>query len=242
LILGILAALASRYGSWPKVDAARLVLPIICLLIVMAAASLVAGVVGYELAKAGGVKLPESLALRIQTDHRTPFIADLFAHQTAYGVGFVGGIVLCGWVLFRRRRLARFTPSTDDGKSNMDAEHQLLTIIRWTARTIGIVIVGLIAVSVIGEGGPNQFTASLRENLLGMALLTMAVGLLVGWKWEGIGGVLILGGFALFAAVNRPFRVNVVIVAWLITGVLYLACWWKSRRRLANRNLGKTGF
>jgi len=190
----------------------------------------VAGIVGYEIAKAGGVKLPESLALRIPTDRRIPFVADLFAHQTAYGVGFVGGIVLCGRVLFRRWKMMKTTPPTDDRKPQMHAGSRFLLICRWAARTIGIAIVCLIAVLVIGEGGPNPFTMSLRESLLGLTLLTMALGLLVGWKWEGIGGLLIFGGFAWFAARNYPFRLNALMVAWLGVGLLYLICWWKRNK------------
>ena len=49
LILGVLAALVSRAGSWPKLDATHSILLIACLLIVMAVASLLAGITGYEL-------------------------------------------------------------------------------------------------------------------------------------------------------------------------------------------------
>lgn len=235
LILGILAAVASRYGPWPKLNATHLVRPIIGLLTIMAVASLLAGIVGYELAKAGGVKLPESLALRIPPTHRTPFVADLFAHQTAYGVGSVGGIVLCGWVLLQRWKMRKIIAPIDGEKLQMDAEYLILTVVRWTARAIGIGIVGLIAILAIGEGGPNPFAMSLRENLLGLALLTMTLGLLVGWKWEGAGGILILGGFAWFAIVNGRFQLNALMVVWLGVGVLYLICWWRNRRHSAAR-------
>jgi len=67
-------------------------------------------------------------------------------------------------------------------------------------------------------------------NLLSVALLTMVVGLILAWKWEGIGGLLILGGFAAFAIVNHGIRFNVVFGPLLVTGLLYLACWWISSR------------
>jgi hypothetical protein len=54
----------------------------------------------------------------------------------------------------------------------------------------------------------------------------MIVGLAVGWKWEGIGGLLILGGFAFFSVVNHRFVVNALIGPWLLAGLLYLACRW----------------
>lgn len=102
------------------------------------------------------------------------------------------------------------------------------------ARAIGVAILFLIASIVAGGGGPNLVTISLRENLLGLALLTMVIGLLLGWKWEGIGSLLIFGGFALFAAVNQPFRLNTVMVVWLFVGLLYLICWWK--RKAVNKS------
>lgn len=110
-------------------------------------------------------------------------------------------------------------------------KRRMIAVVRWTARTIGIALLGLIAAFAIGEGGPNPLTVSLRENLIGVALLTMIVGQIVAWKWEGMGSLLILGGFALFAIVNHGVRLNssfVVYVPWLVTGLLYLICWWRT--------------
>ena len=91
LILGVLAALASRAGKWPKVDAAHLIRPIACLLIVMAVASLLAGITGYELAKASGLVLPEPFGPRIPKGRHPLFFADSLAHLAAYAVGALAG-------------------------------------------------------------------------------------------------------------------------------------------------------
>lgn len=109
LILGIPAALACRLGSWPKLDAASLLRPVSRLLVLMAFASLVAGVLGYSIASTGLVVLIGPIATRVPQDRHVVFLADLWAHVTAYGVGFFGGLVLSAWVVFRRRRLARET-------------------------------------------------------------------------------------------------------------------------------------
>lgn len=110
LILSIPAVLSSRIGSWPKVDARRLLRPIACLLFVMACASLLAGIAGYFMAQAGVIRLVSSLAARVPPAKHVAFLADGAAHLAAYGVGFFGGIVLCVWVVFRRRRLAKQCP------------------------------------------------------------------------------------------------------------------------------------
>ena len=111
LILGIPAALACRVGPWPKLDAAGLVRPIICLLATMACGSLLAGIAGYFAAKAGAVELVGAIALYIPNSKYPAFIADLWAHLAAYGIGFFGGLVVCGWILLRRRRMAATTNS-----------------------------------------------------------------------------------------------------------------------------------
>jgi hypothetical protein len=234
LTLGILAALASRIGSWPKFDAANLVWPIVGLLIVMAVSSLLAGIAGYEIAKAGMLKLPEPLASRLPMARHNLFFADWWAHQTAYGVGFLGGLMLCVWVLFRRRRSGRVTSSVDDGRNRKKVlpERRIITVVRWTARIIGIAILGLIVALAIGEGVPNPLRGSFREHLLGIGILTMLIGQIVAWRWEGIGSLLILGGFALFAIVNHGVPVNVVFGPWLVTGLLYLISWWRTPKAI----------
>ena len=104
LLLGIPAALVSRLGPWPKFDAARLLRPIAILLGLMGMISLLAGIAGFFVAQAGGVWLVEPIASRVPAAKHHAFLADLWAHLAAYGVGFLGGIVLCVWVLIRRRQ------------------------------------------------------------------------------------------------------------------------------------------
>ena len=231
LILGVLAALASRAGSWPKLDAAHLMGPIAGLLVVMAVASLLAGLTGYQLARASGFELPEPFGPRIPKDHHHLFFADSLAHLAAYGVGLIGGLILCGQVLVQRYRTARTAPSTNEGTARMDrlGEHGIIAVSRWTARTIGIPLFGLLVVLTMGDGVPNPLTASWRENLFGTVVLMMLFGLILAWKWEGVGGLLILGGLVLFAAANEPALLSIVLTPWLVTGLLYLACWAGAR-------------
>jgi hypothetical protein len=118
----------------------------------------------------------------------------------------------------------------------MQHERTLLIVARWTARIGGSLILALIVVLAIGEGVPNPLRLPIREQLLSIALLTMIVGLIVGWKWEGVGGLLILGGFAFFAVVNRGVKLNVVFAPMLAVGLIYLGCGWRWRIRLPPHN------
>lgn len=106
-ILAVPAVLVSRVGSWPTFTASDLLRPIGGLLAAMALASLAAGIAGYFAARADWVWLAEPLAGRVPRKSHDRFLADYWAHNAAYGVGFVGGWAICIGVLVRRNRLAR---------------------------------------------------------------------------------------------------------------------------------------
>jgi hypothetical protein len=119
--------------------------------------------------------------------------------------------------------------------NNIDREvfsEHFVAVLRSTARIIGIAILSLIAAFAIGEGVPNPLRGSIRENMLTLALLTMIVGQILAWKLEGIGGLLILGGLVLFAIVNHEVPLNIMFAPWLVTGLLYLVCWWSTPKRV----------
>ena len=106
LILSIPAVMTSRLGSWPKFDAADLLRPITCLLLVMACASLLAGIAGYLIAKTGGVRLIGPIAL--QSRGKTRRLPDGFVGPCdglrSWFLRWAGAL---RWVLFRRRRLTQ---------------------------------------------------------------------------------------------------------------------------------------
>ena len=66
--------------------------------------------------------------------------------------------------------------------------------------------------------------------MFGTVVLTLLLGLILAWKWEGIGSLLILGGLVLFATADHGILLNIVFAPWLVTGLLYLVCWVGKRR------------
>lgn len=234
LIFGVVAALVSRAGSWPKLEAAHLLRPIACLLVVMAVASLLAGITGYQLAKTSGMVLPEPLGSRVPKDRHHLMFADSMAHLGAYMAGILGGLIVLVRVLVQRRRMARAARAASDGTAPAAPpnEHWAFVVSRWIARMISIPLFGLVAILAFGDGVPNPLTASLRENLLGAAVLLMVFGLVLTWKWEGLGGLLVLGGLVLFAMADT-FLLPIVVAPWVVLGAAYLVCWlgkrWGSR-------------
>jgi len=75
LFLGIILALASTLGSNPVITARSLVRPLLRLLAVMAVSAAIAGAIGFGLTS-------------------STYMADAFAHEASYAVGFLGGLAL----------------------------------------------------------------------------------------------------------------------------------------------------
>jgi hypothetical protein len=67
----------------------------------------------------------------------------------------------------------------------------------------GLLLFGLVAVIVIGQGGPpNVFRQPVPVQLEFAAMGLMLLGMVVGWAREGLGGLLVLLGLAAFNAVE----------------------------------------
>jgi hypothetical protein len=94
-ILGVVLAVAAREGSRPPRSLPSLVRPVMQLVLVTGASALIAGVIGSALASQGWVVLLPPLANEVPRAKHTAFLADLWAHNASYLVGFVGGLVVC---------------------------------------------------------------------------------------------------------------------------------------------------
>ncbi|MCC7407358.1 MAG: hypothetical protein IT442_04760 [Phycisphaeraceae bacterium] len=111
LPLGLLLALACRFGRWPGLTARQTMVPIVVLLAFMGVVAFSMGLVGYQLAEAGEIELLGRLAHEVPVDRHARFIADAFAHDGSYGSGIVGGLVLSAVMVMRRWRRARRSSS-----------------------------------------------------------------------------------------------------------------------------------
>src|SRR5262245_56862858 len=99
-------------------------------------------------------------------------------------------------------------------------------LVRWAARVTSLLLFGLVAAFVIGDGGPpNIFRQPAPVQLQLAALGLMLLGFAVGWVREGLGGVLVLLGLAVINAVQltvngRPAPGAFPLFA--VPGVLFL--------------------
>lgn len=99
-------AVAARIGSRPKRSAASLLRPIAVLFAVNAVCALIAGIIGWILASNGVVYLVDPIAKQLPPDRHVPYLADLWAHNASYIIGFFGGLVVIAWVWYARGRAA----------------------------------------------------------------------------------------------------------------------------------------
>jgi len=105
LILGLLLAISSRFGSWPKQSLQDVRGWIIWLMIISGASALLAGVAGILIALFGVAPIG-SWADRIAEPRQIRFAGALFAHSASYLVGALGGIAVCIKAVMLRRRAA----------------------------------------------------------------------------------------------------------------------------------------
>jgi hypothetical protein len=108
----------------------------------------------------------------------------------------------------------------------------LLTVIRWVARIIALLLTVVVLMFVTGEG-VNVSTMGTDDIVMGAVFLIMWLGLIIAWRWEGIGGLLTTGGTMLFILMDYIFTGHVLrfwmFFAFLIPGLLFLYCWWLAR-------------
>jgi hypothetical protein len=105
-LLGVPLAFVARWRSRPKLGARDLLRPLGVLMACVGLVALLAGVLGYAVARAGLVWLLEPLTTRVPPGKHAAFLADAWAHTAAYATGILGGILLWTWAWNRRKQLS----------------------------------------------------------------------------------------------------------------------------------------
>ena len=113
------------------------------------------------------------------------------------------------------------------------ARKYLLGTICWTARAIGVFVAGVVVALVVAhafsdEGLPNPLNQPWDVRLEFLGLFSAVLGVILAWKWELLGGLLIIGGMMVFHVIEKQI--------WLgygelfdLAGVLFLAHWYLKR-------------
>ena len=121
----------------------------------------------------------------------------------------------------------------EDQMNDLKIINRSITIIRWTARIVGLLYIAFFLLMLIGEGlSSSQESNPLTVSAwLGFVFVFIYfVGLILAWKWEGIGGLIAIGGTIGFFVTIQEYSLLTVIMA--VPALLFLVCWSLSRSRL----------
>ena len=119
--------------------------------------------------------------------------------------------------------------------------------IRWIARIWSTVIIAFALLTLIGyawnwvttgKADPYALENYPRvENLIPITLGLSVLGLGIAWRWERLGGAIAIVFQLATLAVHywllspRPYPYPLTI-AIMTPGILFLVCWWRSRKRI----------
>ena len=133
-----------------------------------------------------------------------------------------------------------------------DSRNRVTTWIRWTARIWGLPIIVFalpiplgFALAWVTTGVPfpdavGKFPPI--EDLLPIFIFLSALGLGIAWRWERLGGTITivfqlaaLSLLLIHSPITHDFPRSAVpyLLSMIITtpGILFLVCWWRSRKR-----------
>jgi hypothetical protein len=113
-------------------------------------------------------------------------------------------------------------------------------IMRWTARILALVAIGLFVLFMVESGAATisqlSFTNPQGIPVL-LSLLLALVGVIVAWRWELVGGILtIVGALGIIGLVCLGSGTDMLLCSLfftgplLIAGILYLACCYRTRQ------------
>lgn len=94
------------------------------------------------------------------------------------------------------------------------------------ARIFAGLLAGLVLLIIVGEGPPNPFKQSVSVMLELFAVIVMLIGCLLGWKWPGLGGLLIIGGTIVFHIFEKSLLLSGALPLFDLAGILYLLSWF----------------
>ena len=114
-----------------------------------------------------------------------------------------------------------------------------MTTIRWISRSLGVLLVGLFLLFLGGQGF-NPLRLNGTEIALFSGVLVALSGMLLVWRQELLGGVLVIAGMTAFYVTNfvasGQWPGGWVFPLCFLPGILALVCWWATRaNRLASQ-------
>lgn len=114
---------------------------------------------------------------------------------------------------------------------------RLETALRWSARLLAGILVGLVLVIFIGEGGFDPLKLRPIEALQMALFLSTCLGMVIAWRWPLSGGAISTIGILLFFAIEFAlagrFPSGPIFHLMLVPGILFLLSAFLQRRTSA---------
>ena len=108
-------------------------------------------------------------------------------------------------------------------------ERKLIPFIRWTARIAGSLLFAFfmlfIFAHIFSGDAPNFVVMPLREQLMFLGLFLELIGIVLAWRWEGIGALLIIIGYAMFQIIEGELFTPPLFPVFLVVALMFGYCW-----------------
>ena len=104
----------------------------------------------------------------------------------------------------------------------------MTTAVHWTARVLSVVVVLFFGFMIVAQFVGDEELPPRAVTLV--AISAILIGLMVAWRWEGVGGVIALGGYFFSALLNGQVLRTWPYALCLVAGLLFLLSWFMRRR------------
>jgi hypothetical protein len=110
-------------------------------------------------------------------------------------------------------------------------------VVRWSARVLSVVSIGLLLLFFVGEADFSQPIHLTPQEWIGVLCFPVGIvaGMIIGWRWEGMGAGIALGSLLAFYVVDLvvtgTFPSGPFFVLFTLPGILFGVSWVLERRR-----------
>jgi hypothetical protein len=123
---------------------------------------------------------------------------------------------------------------------NPQAVQPTHSLVRWAARLLSLLSIGVLLLFIIGEGF-NPLHLAPRELLLSVFFpIGVVLGMGLAWRWEALGGALTMLSFVAFYGVHwlgvGHFPSGVFFALFASPGLLFLLAGFAARRKAPSEN------
>ncbi len=109
----------------------------------------------------------------------------------------------------------------------LNLERKLIPFVRWTARILGVLLIGVVALFMIGEGPPKPSELTLKETWAFVFWFLEMAGFLIAWKWELQGASLTAAGYVAFSWISGDFWMPPIFPLFALVPILFFYCYWR---------------